>query len=59
MINLMDQSGLSVKEVLLMLYKFGQVMGLADKEADLIYAKLMMSQGKPHTSIMTVESKGN
>jgi hypothetical protein len=58
-INLMDQSGLSVKEVLLMLYKFGQVMGLADKEADLIYAKLMMNQGKPHSSIMTVESKGN
>jgi len=58
-INLMDQSGLSVKEVLLMLYKFGQVMGLADKEADLIYAKLMMNQGKSHNAIMTVESKGN
>ena len=58
-INMMDQSGLSVKEILLMLYKFGKVMGLADKEADLVYAKLMMSQGKPHGTIMTVESKGN
>ncbi|MDE1770337.1 MAG: hypothetical protein KGI28_07290, partial [Thaumarchaeota archaeon] len=58
-INMMDQSGLSVKEILLMLYKFGKVMGLADKEADLVYAKLMMSQGKSHGTIMTVESKGN
>jgi hypothetical protein len=58
-INLMDQSGLSVKEILIMLYKFGKVMGIADKEADLVYAKLMMNQGKPHGSVMTVESKGN
>ncbi len=56
-INLMDQSGLSVKEILIMLYKFGKVMGIADNEADLTYAKLMMNQGKSHGSIVTVESK--
>ncbi|MGI0059666.1 MAG: hypothetical protein ACREBJ_07840 [Nitrosotalea sp.] len=56
-INLMDQSGLSVKEILIMLYKFGKVMGIADNEADLTYAKLMMNQGKLHGSIVTVESK--
>jgi hypothetical protein len=58
-INLMDQSGLSVKEILIMLYKFGKVMGIADKEADLTYAKLMMNQGKSHGSLVTVESKEN
>ncbi len=56
-INLMDQSGLSVKEILIMLYKFGKVMGIADKEADLTYAKLIMSQGKSQSSLVTVESK--
>ncbi|MDE1813129.1 MAG: hypothetical protein KGH87_01190 [Thaumarchaeota archaeon] len=56
-ISLMDQSGLSVKEILIMLYKFGKVMGIADKEADLTYAKLMMNQGKPQGSLVTVESK--
>ena len=58
-INLMDQSGLSVKEILVMLYKFGKVMGIADKEADLTYAKLIMNQGKSHGPLMTVESKEN
>ncbi|HEX5456844.1 MAG TPA: hypothetical protein VFX64_00485 [Candidatus Nitrosotalea sp.] len=58
-INLMDQSGLSVKEILVMLYKFGKVMGIADKEADLTYAKLMMNQGKSHVPLVTVESKEN
>ena len=33
-INMMDQSGLSVKEILVMLYKFGKVMGISDKEAE-------------------------
>lgn len=56
-ISLMDQSGLSVKEILIMLYKFGKVMGIADKEADLTYAKLMMNQGKSQNSLVTVESK--
>lgn len=56
-ISLMDQSGLSVKEILIMLYKFGKVMGIADKEADLTYAKLMMNQGKSQSSLVTVESK--
>ena len=58
-INMMDQSGLSVKEILIMLYKFGKVMGISDKEADLVYAKLVMSQGKTPSSLVTVESKGN
>ncbi len=58
-INLMDQSGLSVKEILVMLYKFGKVMGITDKEADLTYAKLIMNQGKSHSPLMTVESKEN
>ncbi|CUR51752.1 conserved protein of unknown function [Nitrosotalea devaniterrae] len=58
-INLMDQSGLSVKEILIMLYKFGKVMGIADKEADLTYAKIIMNQGKSHGPLMTVESKEN
>jgi hypothetical protein len=56
-INLMDQSGLSVKEILIMLYKFGKVMGIADKEADLTYAKLMMNQNKLHGSTIITESK--
>ena len=30
-INMMDQSGLSVREILIMLYKFGKVMGISDK----------------------------
>ena len=58
-INMMDQSGLSVKEILIMLYKFGKVMGISDKEADLVYAKLMMSQGKTPSPLVTVEPKGN
>jgi hypothetical protein len=58
-INMMDQSGLSVREILIMLYKFGKVMGISDKEADLVYAKLMMSQGKTSSPLVTVESKGN
>jgi hypothetical protein len=58
-INLMDQSGLSVKEILVMLYKFGKVMGIADKEADLTYAKLIMNQGKSHGPLVTGESKEN
>ncbi len=58
-INMMDQSGLSVKEILVMLYKFGKVMGISDREADLVYAKLMMSQGKTPSPLVTVESKGN
>ena len=58
-INMMDQTGLSVKEILMMLYKFGKVMGISDKEADLIYAKLMMNQGKTPGTLVTVESKGS
>jgi hypothetical protein len=58
-INMMDQSGLSVREILIMLYKFGKVMGISDKEADLVYAKLMMSQGKTPSPLVTVEQKGN
>ena len=58
-INMMDQSGLSVREILIMLYKFGKVMGISDKEADLVYAKLMMSQGKTSSPLVTVEPKGN
>jgi hypothetical protein len=58
-INMMDQSGLSVREILIMLYKFGKVMGISDKEADLVYAKLMMSQGKTPSPLVTVEPKGN
>ena len=57
-INMMDESGLSVKEILIMLYKLGKVMGITDNEADLVYAKLMMSQGKSHASLVTVEPKG-
>ncbi|MEO9306911.1 MAG: hypothetical protein ABI342_01205 [Nitrososphaera sp.] len=56
-INLMDQSGLSVKEILVMLYKFGKVMGIADKEADLTYAKLIMNQNKMHGTAITTESR--
>lgn len=56
-INMMDKSGLSVNDTLIMLYKFGKVMGMNDKESDLIYAKLMMNQSKNHDSIMTVEKK--
>ncbi|MDE1762856.1 MAG: hypothetical protein KGH88_01245 [Thaumarchaeota archaeon] len=56
-INMMDKSGLSVNDTLIMLYKFGKVMGMNDRESDLIYAKLMMNQGKNHDNIMTVEKK--
>lgn len=56
-INMMDKSGLSVNDTLIMLYKFGKVMGMNDKESDLIYAKLMMNQGKSQENIMTVEKK--
>lgn len=57
-INMMDKSGLSVKEILIMLYKFGKVLGIGDNEADLVYSKLTMNAGKSQ-SIVTVESKGN
>ena len=56
-INMMDKSGLSVNDTLIMLYKFGKVMGMNDKESDLIYAKLMVNQGKGHDNIITVEKK--
>ena len=56
-INMMDKSGLSVNDTLVMLYKFGKVMGMNDRESDLIYAKLMMNQGKNHDNVMTVEKK--
>jgi archaellum component FlaC len=56
-VNMMDKSGLSVNDTLIMLYKFGKVMNMNDREADLIYAKLMMNQGKNHDNIMTVEKK--
>ena len=57
-INMMDKSGLSVKEILIMLYKFGKVLGIGDNEADLVYSKLTMNAGKSQ-SMVTVESKGN
>lgn len=56
-INMMDKSGLSVKDTLIMLYKFGKVMGMNDKESDLIYAKLMMNHGKNHDNALIVEKK--
>ncbi len=56
-INMMDKSGLSVNDTLIMLYKFGKVMGMNDRESDLIYAKLLMNQGKNHDNVMTVEKK--
>lgn len=56
-INMMDKSGLSVKDTLIMLYKFGKVMGMNDRESDLIYARMMMNQGKNHDSPMTMEKK--
>ncbi|MDE1765505.1 MAG: hypothetical protein KGI27_04415 [Thaumarchaeota archaeon] len=56
-VNMMDKSGLSVSDTLIMLYKFGKVMGMNDRESDLIYAKLMMNQGKNHDNVLTVEKK--
>lgn len=56
-VNMMDKSGLSVNDTLIMLYKFGKVMNMNDREADLIYAKLMVNQGKNHDNIITVEKK--
>ena len=59
-VNMMDKSGLSVNDTLIMLYKFGKVMGMNDKESDLIYAKLMMNQIKNHDSdVITVEKKAS
>ncbi len=56
-INMMDKSGLSVNDTLIMLYKFGKVMNMNDRESDLIYAKLMMNQGKNHDNLLTAEKK--
>lgn len=56
-INMMDKSGLSVNDTLIMLYKFGKVMNMNDKESDLIYAKLMVNQGKNHDNLLTAEKK--
>lgn len=56
-INMMDKSGLSVNEILVMLYKFGKVMGINDKEADLVYTKLLVNHSKNQGSLVTVESK--
>ncbi len=56
-VNMMDKSGLSINDTLIMLYKFGKVMNMNDRESDLIYAKLMVNQGKNHDNIMTVEKK--
>ncbi|MGI0101510.1 MAG: hypothetical protein ACREA7_02820 [Nitrosotalea sp.] len=58
-VNMMDKSGLSVNDTLIMLYKFGKVMNMNDRESDLVYAKLMVNQGKNHDSIMTVEKKAS
>lgn len=58
-INMMEQSGSSVREILIMIYKLGKVMGISDSEADLVYAKLMMNSGKSSGPLMTVESKGS
>ncbi|MGB9002306.1 MAG: hypothetical protein WCC52_00680, partial [Nitrosotalea sp.] len=58
-VNMMDKSGLSVNDTLIMLYKFGKVMNMNDSESDLIYAKLMVNQGKNHDNIMTVEKKAS
>ena len=58
-VNMMDKSGLSVNDTLIMLYKFGKVMNMNDREADLIYAKLMVSQGKNHDNVITVEKKAS
>ncbi|MDE1831748.1 MAG: hypothetical protein KGI02_05180 [Thaumarchaeota archaeon] len=57
-INMMDKSGLSVNDTLIMLYKFGRVMNMNDRESDLIYAKLMVNQGKSH-DIVATEKKVN
>ena len=56
-INMMDKSGLSVNDTLIMLYKFGKVMNMNDRESDLIYAKLMVNQGKNHDNLLTAEKK--
>lgn len=56
-VNMMDKSGLSVNDTLIMLYKFGKVMGMNDRESDLIYAKLMMNQTKNHDNVIAVEKK--
>ncbi len=56
-INMMDKSGLSVNDTLIMLYKFGKVMGMNDRESDLIYAKLMMNHGKSQENAVIVEKK--
>ncbi len=58
-VNMMDKSGLSVNDTLIMLYKFGKVMNMNDSESDLMYAKLMVNQGKNHDNIMTVEKKAS
>jgi hypothetical protein len=39
-INMMDKTGLSINDTLITLYKFGKVLGINDKKADLIYTKL-------------------
>jgi len=58
-VNMMDKSGLSVNDTLIMLYKFGKVMNMNDRDADLIYAKLMVNQGKNHDNVITVEKKAS
>jgi len=43
-INMMDKTGLSINDTLITLYKFGKVLGISDKKADLIYTKLTRSK---------------
>ncbi len=52
-INMINKSGLSVNETLAMLYKFGKLVGINDREADTLYAKLMMNHSKNHDSTIT------
>ena len=48
-INMMEKSGLSVDDTLIMLYKFGKMIGINDPEADLLHAKLTLNKTRSVT----------
>ncbi|MBI1829094.1 MAG: hypothetical protein HYR87_06450 [Thaumarchaeota archaeon] len=42
--NMLNKSGMSVNDTLIMLYKFAQLSGITDKDADVHYIKLVTSK---------------
>ena len=59
-VNMLNKSGVSVTDNIIIMYKFAQIMGITDKDADLLYNKIISNNVQNRNAIRNgKETKDN